>query len=379
MNNRGSSPDSVVETYNIFLNSDDAINNGQNYDFAFGNNIIQTRNKAQSIRLSVSNFNMIKTWLNVNITNNSVYLRSNLGTAFLPFNIPTANYGDLNSLCNAFATATALQTFAQFPAFGPTTAVVLGPAPGIGTTGTNQIQFQLTTTNPHGLVLADATNGNYCLQTIIDPQNLVGWPFIIPNQFGSEGGDSGLLLGAGRVRSTQTTTPSFSILFPTANTIVVTSPYPAQRFTEPNVYVRVNPAPVVLASEGFAAPLQANQNNALNPTTILAEIRVNTELVQYEPPNDRQFFAVFNQPNMGHLQIALTDSRNRALPIVNPGQETVGNRNFTITLRVDILQKSGYLETVPPVIENNTNPRDDSNVLWRPKMGQSNFGRPMGF
>ena len=61
--------DKIIETYNIFLNSDDAINNGQNYDFAFGNNIIQTRNKAQSIRLSVSNFNMVKTWVNVNIAN----------------------------------------------------------------------------------------------------------------------------------------------------------------------------------------------------------------------------------------------------------------------------------------------------------------------
>ena len=371
--------DKVIETYNIFLNSDDAINNGQNYDFAFGNNIIQTRNKAQSIRLSVSNFNMIKTWVNVNITNNSVYLRSNLGTGVFAFNIPTSNYGDLNSLCNAFAVATGIATFFQFPAFGPTTALVLGPAPGIGTTGTNQMQFQLTTTNPHGLLPIDAANGNYCLQTIIDPQNLVGWPFVFPNQFGSEGGDSGLLLGCDRVLSTQTTTPSFSIIFPTPNTILVTGPYPAQRFTEPNVYVRVNPAPTVLASEGFAQPLQPNQDNALNPTTILAEIRVNTELVQYEPPNDRQFFAIFNQPNMGHLQIALTDSRNRALPVFNPGQTTTGNRNFTITLRVDILEKSGYLETVPPVIENNTTPRDDSNILWRPKMGQSNFGRPFGF
>lgn len=371
--------DKVVETYNIFLNSDDAINNGQNYDFAFGNNIIQTRSKAQSIRLSVSNFNMIKTWLNVNITNNSLYLRSNLGASFLPYNIPVSNYGDLRSLATALGVATATITAFVFPAFGAVTSAILGPAAGIGTTGTNQLQFQLTTANAHGLVAADATNGNYNIQTIIDPQNLVGFPFVFPSQAGSQGGDSGLLCGAGRVLSTDLTTPSFSVIFPTPNTIVVTSPYPAQRFTEPNVYIRVNPAPVVLASEGFAQFLLPNQNNALNPTTILAEIRVNTEMVQYEPPNDRQFFAIFNQPTMGHLQVALTDSRNRALPIVNFGQETVGNRNFTMTLRVDILEKSAYLETIPPTIENNTNIRDDSNILWRQKMGQSNFGRPFGF
>ena len=368
----------VVETYNIFLNSDDAINNGQNYDFQFGNNIVQTRNKAQSIRLSVSNFNMVKTWCNVNQYNNGLILRSALGFAY-PFNVPISNYASINNLAIALAIATATAVQFTFAAFGAVTHTLLAPlTTGINTTETNQIQFQLNTANPHGLVAADLINGNFALQTIIDPQNIAGfpWPFV-PGSAQTIGGDSGLLLGTYRLPSTSLLS-SFVVLITGPNTIFVTSPYPAQRFTEPNVYIRANPSPLVLASEGFDAPLRINQDNALNPSTILAEIRVDTEMVQFEPPNDRQFFAIFNQPTLGHIQVSLTDSRGRPLPLFNADQETIGNRNFTITLRVDILEKAAYSEIKPPEIQMNTQATND-NVQWRLRMGQSNYARPMGY
>ena len=323
--------ETVVETYNIFLNSDDAINNGQAYDFQFA------------------------------------------------YNLANQNVADLRDLATNFGNATAVAVNFNEPGWGGVTSTVLGPVAGIGSTGTNQISIVLTTINPHGLVPADLTNGNFAIQCVIDPQNLPGWPFTIPsgNQTPTIGGDSGLLLGANRLPSTALNS-SFLVLISSATTITIVGLFPAQRFTEPNVYIRVNPTPLVLASEGFAQPLQLNQDNALNPSQILAEIRVDTEMVQYEPPNDRQFFAIFNQPTLGHLQVNLTDSRSRPIPLFNVGQETTGNHNFTLTLRVDILQKAAYSEIKPPEIINTT-PATDDNILWRHKMGQSNFGRPMGF
>tara|TARA_R110000803_G_scaffold163763_3_gene227462 strand:+ start:389 stop:1507 length:1119 start_codon:yes stop_codon:yes gene_type:complete len=370
--------ETVVETYNIFLNSDDAVNNGQSYDFQFGNNIIQTRNVAQSIRLSVSNFNMVKTWVNVNPYNGGLIFK-NAGGAPFAYNLANQNVADVRDLATDFGIKTAIAINFNEPGWGGVTSAVAGPVAGIGQTGTNQISVVFTTINPHGLVPADLTNGNFAIQCVIDPQNLPGWPFTIPsgNQTPTIGGDSGLLLGANRLPSTSLIS-SFLVLITGANTFAVIGVFPAQRFTEPNVYLRVNPTPLVLASEGFAQPLQLNQDNALNPSQMLAEIRVDTEMVQYEPPNDRQFFAIFNQPTLGHLQVNLTDSRNRPIPIFNLNQETTGNRNFTLTLRVDILQKSAYSEIKPPEIINTT-PATDDNILWRHKMGQSNFGRPMGF
>ena len=45
----------VVQSYNMFLNSDDATNNGINYDFQLGNNSI-TCTQGQYIRVPLNNF-----------------------------------------------------------------------------------------------------------------------------------------------------------------------------------------------------------------------------------------------------------------------------------------------------------------------------------
>ena len=68
--------EAIVESYNIFLNSDDGKTNGQNYDFQFGNNAIVTRDKSQFIRLSLINFNMYKNWTDVNPFNDGLILLS---------------------------------------------------------------------------------------------------------------------------------------------------------------------------------------------------------------------------------------------------------------------------------------------------------------
>ena len=52
------SSERIIETYNMFLNSDDNVGNGQSYSFQFGNNSIQTRDKGQFIRMNLVNFNM---------------------------------------------------------------------------------------------------------------------------------------------------------------------------------------------------------------------------------------------------------------------------------------------------------------------------------
>ena len=133
------SSDKVIETYNLFLNSDDAINNGQNYDFAFGNNLIQTRNKAQSIRLSVSNFNMVKTWNNVNQYNNGLIFK-NAGGAPFAYNLTNQNVADVRDLATNFGNVTAVAVSFMEPGWGGVTSTVIGPPAGIGNTSSNQIQ-----------------------------------------------------------------------------------------------------------------------------------------------------------------------------------------------------------------------------------------------
>jgi len=377
--------DIVVESYNIFLNSDDGKSNGQNYDFQLGNNSINTRGQGQYIRLSLLNFNMYKTWTDVNPNNNGLVLRSSAGTINYPLNVNDYNYATVRDLAlNLSAKFKSVIDGSPFSAiFGVTSVnpVSVLPAPGTGINGTtdNIIGFTLTTTNPHGLTAGDLTNGNFALQSLINPSALPGGITGI-----AEGGDSGLLFGVDRLTANDLFS-SFNIDVTTnPNEISILGKYPAQRSTEPNVYIRVNPSPQVYATEAFNRPLDTTGENQLNPSSILAEIRIDTEMVQYEPSNDRQYFANMYQKTMSHLQMALTDSRNRALPLFGTTQDTLGNRHFTATIRVDIIQDTAYGESdaiIPEsaYVKSNLPARFDSAVLINQKNGRPGYGTPMGF
>ena len=148
--------------------------------------------------------------------------------------------------------------------------------------------------------------------------------------------------------------------------------------------MRVNPAPQVFSSEMFSKPLDTIGDNQLNPSSILAEMRIDTEMIQYEPSNDKQYFANMYQKTLTHFRIALTDSRNRALPLFGVNQTTIGNRHFTATIRVDIIQDTAYGEN-PAIIpesmyvKSKVPARLDSNLLIYQKNGQDNYGRPVHF
>jgi len=376
--------DIVVESYNLFLNSDDGKENGQNYDFQLGNNSINTRGQGQFIRLSLINFNMYKNWTNVNPTNHGIVLRTAAGATNYPIILNDYNYATVRDIAvNLSASFKSVIDGSPFSAtFGVTTITNILPSPGTSIEGTtdNLIGFTLNTTNPHGLVAGDTTNGNFALQSVIDPANIPGG---VPAGV-EAGGDSGLLLGIDRTPASFLGT-SFTIDVTTnPNQIIVLGQYPAQRYTEANVYMRVNPSPEVFSTEMFSKPLDTVGDNQLNPSSILAEMRIDTEMVQYEPANDRQYFANMYQKTLTHFRIALTDSRNRALPLFGVNQPTSGNRHFTATIRVDIIQDVAYGEN-PAIIpesmyvKSKVPARFDSNVLIYQKNGEDIYGKPVHF
>jgi len=376
--------DIVIQTYNLFLNSDDGKLNGQNYDFQLGNNSINTHANGQYIRLTLINFNMYKNWTDVNSVNHGLVLRLSAGAVNLPVLIDDQNYANLRDLATNLSTGLllAVQANATLVAlFGATTISNILPLAGTGINGTsnNIIGFTLNTTNPHGFTQADITGGNFSLQSVIDPQNLTGGtPLGV-----AVGADSGLLCGIDRTPAT-TLASGFNIATSSPNTLVFLANYPAQRFTEPNVYIRVSPTPQVFASNMFNIPLDTIGDNPLNPTNILAEIRIDTEMIQYTPQAERQYFANMYQKQMNHLQVALTDSRNRALPLFGTNQATLGNRHFTATIRVDIMEDTAHGErpmaTQASSENKNTLPaRFDSNVLISTKSLTSGYGKKFGY
>jgi hypothetical protein len=328
---------------------------------------------------------MYKTWTDVNQYNQGLVLRTVTGNTNYPLLLTNQNYASIYDLATNFANnlKSVLDAYvAPGRSWGTTTTSVTNPPVNtpIGGTTSNVISITITTQNNHGLVANDLINGNFAIQSVIDVANLPGG--LALNLGGvADGADSGLLLGCDRVTSS-TLTSSFTINITNVKQIVITALYPAQRSTEPNVYVRVNPATQTYCSNTFESVLLVGGENNLVPTSILAEIRVDTEMVQYTPQAERQYFGNFYQQSLSHLMVALTDSRNRPLPLYGTNQATSGNRCFTMTLRVDVVQETAYGEihvNEEQYVKHTLPPRFDSNVLIHQKVGRPGFGRPAGF
>ena len=369
----------IVESYNLFLNSDDNVRNGQNYDFEFGNNTVMTRNKDQYIRLTLLNFNMYKNWTDVNLYNSRLILTEG-GTKSV-FSLTEQNYSTIHDIANNLANKF-IDIFNTF-ATGTVTATVIAPTASTSITGTtnNVIIIEVEATGGHNITSGDIDNGDFQINAVIDANNIAGLVDPLTNVAPPGGADVGLLLGIDRLPASSTG-QSFIITRNSGTKITFTGRYPAQRSTEPNVYMRINPAPQIYASEGFQKPLENGGSNKLNPSSILAEIKIDTEFVQYNPTSDKEYFVNLYQNALAHFQINLTDSRNRGIPYTG-NQLTTGNRFFTATLRVDIVQDVAYGQAS---VANISVPKQfpaskDSNLLphYTINGGRKTFGKAPGF
>ena len=385
----------IVESRNLFLTSDDLVpsqgGNGQMPTWNFGNQPITTRSPAQYIRLTLLNFNMYKTWTNVNVTNNMVFLKIP-GHADNFFQLDSWNYSTVHDVAQNFGDKfkAAIDT-----ALGTTcTLTIVSPPAGALASGTTNNIIQVRLDDPAaGGVLPSAANVLAGTFQMICPIDTDQAPFsaAIPVgiQDACKGGDSAILLGADRIGSADiTATPgiqSFNIDTDAAqNFIIISGFYPAQRFVEPNVYIRCNPAPDTLASDNMekVQTLEKNNNN-MSASPILAEIKQQDEMVQYTTPGEGHFFANFYTKSLNTLQLEITDSKNRQFPVYTGNQTTRGNRYFTCNFRADIVMDTAYGETPDPqaqkvFLPHNYPPRFDSNVLVNQPRA-SNYGRPPAY
>ena len=435
----------VVETYNLFLDSDDAKSDGQDYNFQLGNNTIETRGPTQYIRFTLQNFNMLKTWSNVNFRNNSFVIRYNAtgspnGTSDgvptslydpaqdanrgMPVSIPTADYADLNSLIGtpggtganfglAAAFITALNNIEKINQ-GITTDVweydsTINPTEsGINITSDRKLSFKLkmkSTATYTSFRQSDVTAGLLTPQVIFDYGKLDQVSALSGGTLGiADGGETGILLGCDRLFSTDsgvnqvgTATnyrPSFTLIITggggtgaAGTTIQVNMPYQANRFTQPNVYVRMTPAAQVFASPTVEEPIGLSSESNVNPSNVLAEIPIDTEIVQYQPNKAREYFLNFYQKQISHFSIRITDSHGLPLLIdagASQGFNSTnrGNRSFTMTVRVDIVGGVAHHENAQaraPSIPKKFPARFDSNVLMWQKNAQETLTKPAGY
>lgn len=393
----------VVESRNLFLTSNDLIpttGDGQNYTWNLGNDAITTRSPAQYIRLTLLNFNMYKTWTSVNITNNTVVVKHLTGL-YDKVQVDPQNYASVFDVVDNFADQlqASIATATGMPIADLTKTV---NTPNVGPAGTTNNVLDITFTDVSGGRLPTTTqlsNNDFNIWAPIDTKNA---PFNSAisdanEQIATEGGDAAVLLGGDRIGTADipgSPTSGFGGL-PTStfylsgdasgNTLRVLGKYPAQRFTEPNVYLRMIPAPDTLASQNLdKVQTLGNNNNNVSPASILAEIKQQNEMIQYTTPGEGHFFANLYQKALTTIQLQVTDSKGRLVPEFTAFQGSRGNRFFTCNFRADIIMDTAYGETPDPqaqqiFLPHIYPPRFDSNVLVNQRNNMPSYGRSPAF
>lgn len=145
--------------------------------------------------------------------------------------------------------------------------------------------------------------------------------------------------------------------------------FPIQRMAEPFVYLRCNLSQTGgLETAGLSTDLitKSTNNSDITVSNILGKFRRDTEFISYTSAGDNEFFINLQQRKLSSMKLTLTDSKGRAIgqptnggtsaglqsgidTFVSTKQDTLGNLNFSATIRVDIIHMNtiSKLETAP--------------------------------
>lgn len=145
--------------------------------------------------------------------------------------------------------------------------------------------------------------------------------------------------------------------------------FPIQRTAEPFVYLRCNLSQTGgLETAGLSTDLitKSTNNSDITVSNILGKFRRDTEFISYSSTGDDEFFINLQQRKLSSMKLTLTDSKGRAIgqptnggtsaglqsgidTFVSTKQDTLGNLNFSATIRVDIIHMNtiAKLETAP--------------------------------
>ena len=138
---------------------------------------------------------------------------------------------------------------------------------------------------------------------------------------------------------------------------------------EPFVYLRCNLSQTGgLETAGLSTDLitKTTNNSDITVSNILGKFRRDTEFISYSSTGDNEFFINLQQRKLSSMKLTLTDSKGRAIgqptnggtsaglqsgidTFVSTKQDTLGNLNFSATIRVDIIHMNtiAKLETAP--------------------------------
>lgn len=343
----------IVRSHNILVDTDrgepsSTAVKGDKFELDLNSEGIHL-DEGQYLRLTLNNFEMYKTWTNVNDNNRltelfigedvegeTVYEKRLVA-------LDPKNYEFVNDIAVEFANKFKDVIDDKYGCTGVISAVTPDATAGINGTTDNIISFVYTAT----------------LGSAIDLTAIYGR---CPEGIG----DAYALLGCNRGRdSDPDNTKSYDITITTntASSLVLTVSmyYPAQRSTTSSIYLRTS-----LNTSGSETASLNDPNTPANRSQVIqsniwAKIPVNSEFCVFNSNTGREYFIDVSQKYLSHFRLFLTDEHNRPIgrrPVDTQAntpnyffnsltsssaannQSTLGNLNFSCVIRVDIIQQS---------------------------------------
>ena len=305
---------------NVFIDSEiNSIGNGQISKINFPPSAFSIAPR-ESMRLTLSSFEMRRNWYNINPSNNTFYLYNPAGVGtYSPIVIAQGTYSTFALLNTAIQTAVVAVVAGSTSAYDPILrkyTITLGAgAPA----GSFLVCFQVKLND--GFQPTGVSNGGF----FNDSQELLG---AIPTRDGWNG------VPVNAFRNTTGVAPHISPFVAALNTLEA-------------IYIRTNLHSGNYQTFGFEKDLPNQQG--LTPTQIFARIPLSRayfdpefEFVSFEDPNSL-FSMYLNQTQLSQVYFTITDDKGRLIQEVADGQAEAGNLSFKMSFRWEVL-----VDDLPP-------------------------------
>ena len=320
--------ETIVKSFNIFLDSDMhhdiTSSKGDAYEVHL-NSVNLDTSKGQNFRLTLTNFSMYKNFTNINQHNNRFVLRT--GNHDDHLNLTMKNYENINDIANEFAT----QVKDAFVDLGKTGTIRPTVTPAASGSSDNVISFEIEFAQNHGYNSGDVKILFY------------------EEYSGGVTSDIFALLGGDRIKAVAPTnhaydsfSSSIDVSVETLTKLKFTCRYPAQKYTEQFVYLRHNLPSNNLESTSLDDRQVGSQTKAcdVHHSNILARFPIHNEFIHWDTQSEKEYYIDLptNQNHLNYLKLSLTNKGGRNIGF-SKNQSTLGNLNFTVVLKCDIIQK----------------------------------------
>jgi hypothetical protein len=348
----------ILDSFNIFVDSQQGLSGkGDDCTIQVGTAGLVLED-GQIFRMYVEQFNMYRDFFNVH-GNNALFRLSTTGASLSDARTGelvhqnTKTIGDNVSL---FATALSTSALASAIAVGSTATTCTStftPATTvlIDDPGTRQFTITLTFNAVH-------TFTKFLVQSYEDD------------------GDHYQMFGGNKITGTaggNTTTSSYAVSFPTTSTILIKGYYSCQRSTDAFVYVRCDLPNNSIETSSFSAAT-TNHISQITASDIVCRVPIDYEFCYFSTNTGHEFVLNLSNRNINTMRFYLRDSKDRPLarrsgntasdfPGAGTAQNTTGNLNFTMILRLERVQQYVPRYLNAPVPQKNIPARLEGVVL----------------